>query len=73
MDDNRHEAISRLAYDKWENAGRPVGEHERHWHEAEEELNAGSKPTRQTRRTVATGRKKKPTAPARTSRNAAGK
>ncbi|MBB3444005.1 MULTISPECIES: DUF2934 domain-containing protein [unclassified Rhizobium] len=39
MDD---EHIKRRAYEKWEAEGRPEGEHERHWHEAEKELGNSS-------------------------------
>lgn len=38
MDD---EQIRRRAYEKWENEGRPEGEHERHWDEAVRELGDG--------------------------------
>ncbi|WP_405049549.1 DUF2934 domain-containing protein [Rhizobium sp. BE258] len=35
MDD---EEIRKAAYRRWEAEGRPEGQHERHWHEAEAEL-----------------------------------
>lgn len=30
--------VRKAAYDKWEREGRPAGQHDRHWLEAEEEL-----------------------------------
>ncbi len=38
MEDDREEAIRRLAREKWEREGRPEGQHERHWQEAAAEL-----------------------------------
>ncbi|MBB3452763.1 hypothetical protein FHT86_001019 [Rhizobium sp. BK313] len=38
MEDDREEAVRRLAREKWERQGRPEGQHERHWHEAAAEL-----------------------------------
>ena len=35
-----HESISRRAYHLWEEAGRPDGRHEEHWHQAERDLEA---------------------------------
>ncbi|WP_411755786.1 DUF2934 domain-containing protein [Sinorhizobium meliloti] len=32
------ERIRRRAYEIWERDGRPDGEHDRHWHQAEKEL-----------------------------------
>ena len=34
------ESISRRAYHLWEEAGRPHGRHEEHWHQAERDLQA---------------------------------
>ncbi len=36
--DDKEERIRRRAYEIWERDGRPDGEHERHWHQAEKEL-----------------------------------
>lgn len=38
------DAVSRLAHAKWEAEGRPEGQHERHWAEAERETSQGSSP-----------------------------
>jgi hypothetical protein len=35
MADDREEAVRRLAFAKWESEGKPEGQHERHWQEAE--------------------------------------
>lgn len=32
-----HDKIREAAYKRWEDDGRPEGEHERHWREAEDE------------------------------------
>ena len=34
----REERIRRRAYELWERAGKPAGDHERFWHQAEAEL-----------------------------------
>ena len=39
MSTDREAEIRRKAYEKWESEGRREGEHERHWAEAEHELN----------------------------------
>ena len=39
-----YEEIRRRAYEKWEAEGRPEGEHDRHWTEAEKELRRGELP-----------------------------
>lgn len=36
--DGKEERIRRRAYEIWEREGRPDGEHDRHWHQAEKEL-----------------------------------
>jgi hypothetical protein len=36
------EQIKRKAYEKWEAEGRPTGQHDRHWIEAEAEVKQGS-------------------------------
>lgn len=36
--DEIEERIRRRAYEIWERDGRPDGEHDRHWHQAEKEL-----------------------------------
>ncbi|WP_082910360.1 DUF2934 domain-containing protein [Sinorhizobium glycinis] len=36
--DEKRERIRRRAYEIWEREGRPDGGHERHWHEAEKQL-----------------------------------
>jgi hypothetical protein len=36
MENDRDETVRKYAYQKWETEGRPEGQHERHWHEAEE-------------------------------------
>ncbi len=38
------EEISRQAYARWEAEGRPDGQHERHWREAEEATRSSGKP-----------------------------
>ena len=38
MDDDKHDRIRERAYKLWEDEGRPDGEHERHWHAAQAEL-----------------------------------
>lgn len=38
MGTDRHEKIQQRAYEIWEREGRPGGEHERHWHQAIDEL-----------------------------------
>ncbi|TCU09618.1 DUF2934 domain-containing protein [Rhizobium sullae] len=35
---DREDRIRRRAYEKWEREGRPEGEHERHWQQAEKEI-----------------------------------
>ncbi|WP_087001668.1 DUF2934 domain-containing protein [Rhizobium sullae] len=35
---DREDRIRRRAYEKWEREGRPDGEHERHWQQAEKEI-----------------------------------
>jgi len=44
MDDD----IRKDAYKRWEDEGRPEGQHERHWREAEEAHRSKSSPTPQT-------------------------
>jgi hypothetical protein len=39
-----NDEIRRRAYEKWEAEGRPEGEHERHWTEAEKEVGGGQLP-----------------------------
>lgn len=36
----RDDEIRKAAYEKWEAEGKPEGQHERHWTEAENDLNA---------------------------------
>ncbi len=38
MSDDRHEAVSRRAYELWEKEGGEHGRHEDHWHQASQEL-----------------------------------
>jgi hypothetical protein len=38
MEDDREEAIRRLAHEKWEREGRPEDQHHRHWQEATAEI-----------------------------------
>lgn len=38
MDNDREETLRKRAYEKWEADGRPDGEHERHWRDAESEF-----------------------------------
>lgn len=38
MGTDRHEKIQQRAYEIWEREGRPDGQHERHWHQATDEL-----------------------------------
>ena len=38
MTDEREEAIRRRAYAIWNESGRPVGQHLRHWRQAEQEV-----------------------------------
>lgn len=38
MDVDRDEEMRKKAYHKWESEGRPEGEHERHWRDAEAEF-----------------------------------
>jgi len=38
------EEISRQAYSRWEAEGRPDGQHERHWREAEEATQSNALP-----------------------------
>ena len=38
MTDEREEAIRRRAYAIWNESGRPVGQHLRHWPQAEQEV-----------------------------------
>ena len=38
MGTDRHEKIQQRAYQIWEREGRPDGHHERHWHQAIDEL-----------------------------------
>lgn len=38
MSDDRHEAVSRRAYELWEKEGGGHGRHEDHWHQASGEL-----------------------------------
>jgi hypothetical protein len=38
MGADRHEKIRQRAYEIWEREGRPEGQHERHWHQALDEL-----------------------------------
>jgi hypothetical protein len=40
--DGRAAAIARLAYEKWTARGRPVGDDQRDWYEAEQEVLAGA-------------------------------
>ena len=37
---DKHERIRQRAFEIWEQAGRPEGEHERHWHQATREIEA---------------------------------
>ncbi|MDP1028341.1 DUF2934 domain-containing protein [Sphingomonas sp. KR1UV-12] len=41
MSDDRHEAVSRRAYELWEKEGGGHGRHEDHWHQAASELGDG--------------------------------
>ncbi|MDX8480707.1 DUF2934 domain-containing protein [Mesorhizobium sp. VK24D] len=38
MDDDRIEKIRQRAYEIWQREGEPHGDHERHWHQAEMEI-----------------------------------
>lgn len=38
------DTIKKAAYEKWEAEGRPEGQHQRHWREAEEEFHANNLP-----------------------------
>ena len=38
MDFDREETLRKKAYEKWEAEGRPEGEHEKHWRDAESEF-----------------------------------
>ena len=38
MDSTREETLQKHAYGKWELEGRPDGQHDRHWQEAETEV-----------------------------------
>lgn len=38
MDNNHEDRLRSRAYEMWENAGKPDGEHESHWHQAAKEL-----------------------------------
>jgi hypothetical protein len=40
--DGRAAAIARLAYDKWTARGRPEGDDQRDWYEAEQEVRAAA-------------------------------
>ena len=40
MADDKHERIRQRAFEIWEQAGRPEGEHEQHWHQAAREIEA---------------------------------
>jgi hypothetical protein len=40
MDPHKYEAIRKRAYEIWERRGRPEGQHDDHWREAEAELAA---------------------------------
>lgn len=40
----RNEEISKEAYARWEAEGRPDGQHERHWREAEEATRSSALP-----------------------------
>lgn len=50
MTDDRQERIRQRAHEIWEREGRPHGAHERHWHQAANEIEAevskGKKPVR---------------------------
>lgn len=41
---SREERVRRRAYELWEAAGKPAGDHERFWHQAEAELAAEEGP-----------------------------
>jgi hypothetical protein len=41
MSNNREERIKAEAYRRWEQEGRPHGEHDRHWQEATKALDTG--------------------------------
>ena len=43
MTDDRHEAVSRRAYELWEKEGGAHGRHEDHWHQAHDEIEAEAK------------------------------
>ena len=49
------EAISRRAYELWENEGRPEGCEMRHWLQAEQELSSGNRSTSSTANGGSTG------------------
>ncbi len=38
--DDRQERIRQRAFELWEQAGRPEGDHEKHWHQAVREIEA---------------------------------
>jgi hypothetical protein len=40
MSDDRNASIRQRAYEKWEREGKPDGQHERHWTEAADEVDA---------------------------------
>lgn len=40
MSDDKEERIRAEAYRRWEQEGRPDGQHDRHWHEAAEAIEA---------------------------------
>ena len=44
MTDDKQERIRQRAFEIWEQAGRPDGDHEKHWHQAVEEIEAEEGP-----------------------------
>ncbi|ATN37725.1 hypothetical protein ACO34A_28585 (plasmid) [Rhizobium sp. ACO-34A] len=53
---NREERIRQRAYEIWEAEGRIDGHHERHWHDASQELDHGKLPFAPDERTSKSGR-----------------
>lgn len=61
MDDERDEKIQRRAYEIWEREGGVHGDPEKHWHQAEAEIEReAALEARQGTTTVASGKAKKP-------------
>lgn len=44
MSDDKHDRIRQRAFEIWEQAGQPHGDHESHWHQAVQEIEAEDGP-----------------------------